>query len=350
MATSGLFAAILGLASLAPSPVATADPAQSEDAIAPARVVLLSGAGAREPALLTRIRRTRAELDVAGFEVLEITSTADAIPTTAEDIARWTAETDARVVAVFDPLRVRAELWSREGGGTYERIAIVVGDMGSPDADAVFAVRLAEVVRAVLIDVEPRPAAAPKPAPKPPPVAAPPPEPAPTRWAVRLGAHALASSGRLGAMIGPTLGGTVMLGTRRRLGLDLELVATALQGRRTGSGGTAQVGFATARVHAGVWPWPEARVSPGFGAGVGVLVAWTQGRGTGDFVGRTDVTAVALPSVAADLAIGLTPRLRLRFGARLGVALPAIRVIAPEGTARAAQPLFDGGVALEVKG
>lgn len=350
MALLALLAAVLAIAPVGSSSTTTIDPARAEAESAP-RVVLLSGAGPRDAALLARIRRTRAELDVTGFEVLEVTSTADAIPTDAAAIGAWALDTDAPVVAVFDPVRVRAEVWLREGA-VYQRIAIVVGDVGSPEADAVFAVRLAEVVRAVLIDVQP-PAAPPAvvaPAPTPPPVTPVDRAPAPTRWAVRLGAHGLASSGRIGGMVGPTLGGTVMLGPRRRAGLDLELVATALQGRRSTSAGTAQVGLAAARVHAGIWPWPRARVSPGFAAGVGVLVGWTRGRAAGDWVGRTDVTAVALPSIAADLAIGLTPRLRLRFGARLGVALPAIRVVAPDGVTRAAQPLFDGGLALEVKG
>jgi hypothetical protein len=340
-----------------PDPAATAaaevHPATDESASteAPARVVLLSGARAREPDLLARIRRTRAELDVAGFAVLEVTSTADGVPQAAADIDTWVAGTDARVVAVFDAERRRAEVWLRDESGALQRIAIVVGDVAAEDGDAVFAVRLAEVVRAVLIDVEPRAPPPPAKPPAPAPVAPPPPkEREPIRWAARVGAHGLASSGGLGFMIGPTLGGTVMLGARRRLGLDLELVASALEGRHTSSAGTARVGFGTARVHAGIWPWPRARVSPGFGIGMGVLLAWTRGDGEGEWIGRSEVTAVALPSAAVDLAIVLTPRLRLRFGARLGVALPAVRIHAPDGDVIAAQPLFDGGVALEVAG
>ena len=364
----GLLAAIFAIAPLDPSgsaaepePATEGDapepekaeddpqPAEEESPSAPARVVLLSVAGTRDPGLVTRIRRARAELDVAGFDVLEVTSTASDVPDDATAIARWAADTEARVVATFDPTKVRAQVWLRGDSGEYERIAIVVGDLGSRDADAVFAVRLSEVVRAALIDVETPPAVVPK---EPAPVVEPPapPAPVPMRWGVRAGAHVLASSGRMGPMVGPTLGSTIALGPRRRFALDVELAATALQGSRTTEGGTAQLGLGVARVHAGVWPWPTARVSPGFGAGVGALVAWTRGRGAGDFVGRTDVTAVALPSIATDLAIGLTKRLRLRFGARLGVALPAIRIHTPEGTVRAAQPLFDGGVALEVKG
>jgi hypothetical protein len=141
-----------------------------------------------------------------------------------------------------------------------------------------------------------------------------------------------------------------MLGARRRVGLDLELVATAREGRSQTAAGTARVGFATPRVHVGFWPLPRARVSPGFGVGMGVLIAWTRGDAEGEWIGRDDVTAVALPSVAVDLAIVLAPRLRLRLGARLGAALPAVRVHGPDGAARAAQPLFDGGLALEVSG
>ena len=356
MPLASTLAAILAVAPLEPESAAEdarvdADP---RDVAAPdverARVVLFSGARAREPALLARIRRTRAELDVAGFAVLEVTRTSEGVPSSAAEIETWTAGTDARVIVVFDAERVRAEVWLRQRSGALERIAIVVGDIGTEDGDAVFAVRLAEVVRAVLIDIEPRARAEPA-EPRPKPVArAPAQKRAPIRWAARFGAHALASSGRLGFMIGPTLGGTVMLGAERRIGLDLEATATALEGRSASDAGTARVGFVTPRMHVGFWPLPRARVSPGFGVGMGVLVAWTRGRAEGDWIGRTDVTAVALPSAAADLAIVITPRLRLRFGARLGVALPAIRVHGPDRAARAAQPLFDGGLALEVTG
>lgn len=356
MPSTLLFAGILAISPPDPAaPAAESVQPAADDAApapAPARVVLLSGARARDDELLARIRRTRAELDVAGFEVLEVTSTADGVPSTASAIETWVADTDARVVAVFDAERRRAEVWLRDESSALERIAIVVGDVGADDGDAVFAVRLAEVVRAVLIDVEPRAPPPPKePAPAPAPTPAPPPkERPPTRWAARIGAHGLASTGGLGFMIGPTLGGTVMLGARRRLGLDLELMGSALEGRHSTSAGTARVGFATARMHAGIWPWPRARASPGFGIGMGVLVAWTRGDGNGAWIGKTDVTAVPMPSIATDLAIVLVPRVRLRFGARLGVALPAVRVYGPEGATRAAQPLFDGGLALEVAG
>jgi hypothetical protein len=309
-------------------------------------LVLISPRDATSSAeLRARVRRVQAELDVAGFDVIPI---AAAMP----DVLAAGDDASSRVVVVLDPSRMRAVLWLRDDDG-FQEVATVVGQRDEPDADAVFALRLTEIARALLIEVAPPPTPAPDPVATPPVDAPPPPRPGPTppmRWSARVGAHAVASSGRLGAMVGPTLGGTIVLGPQRRAGIDVELLATALQGRTAGDAGTAKVGFATARVHAGFWPVPHARISPGFGLGLGVLTAWTRGSGRGAWVGRTDVTAVALPSAATDLAIRLVPRLRLRFGARLGVALPGVNLLAPERTVRAAQPLFDGGIALEVTG
>jgi hypothetical protein len=151
-------------------------------------------------------------------------------------------------------------------------------------------------------------------------------------------------------MFGPTLGTTVAVGPRRRLGLDVEAFATALGGRVRSVAGEASVGFGVLRGTVSWWPLPTARVSPGVGLGWGMLIAWTRGRAADPYSGRTDVTVVSTPVGAGDLAIAVTRRFRIRLGFRIGVALPAVRVQTQVGSVRTAQPLADGGIAFEIVG
>jgi hypothetical protein len=57
-----------------------------------------------------------------------------------------------------------------------------------------------------------------------------------------------------------------------------------------------------------------------------------------------------LVSSAIDLAVRVSRRVRLRFGARVGVALPAIRVDDGSGSRRTAQPLGEAIVGVEIVG
>jgi hypothetical protein len=350
---------IVGLACTAwlAASIAPASTAEEPPAVAPAEepvVVLLVTAkaeGEPDAEAVGRQRRTRAELEAAGFGVLEIglTEPIDAVSTERLDaVAR---EYDARALVVLHPVRVQAELWTIDGDAEVERRAVVVGGLVPAESDAVFALRVAVVLQATLITVhvreEPAPArpVATAPAPPTPPQR----EPAP-RWGVRAGAHAAGTHGDLGFMLGPTLGTTVTVGTRRRLGFDVETFATALEGGVRSGAGEARIGFAVLRGTVGWWPLPAGRVSPGVGLGWGMLIAWTRGHGAAPYTGRGDVTVVSTPVGAADLAIGVTRRLRIRFAFRIGVALPAVRVQTDAGVVRTAQPLADGGVAFEVVG
>ncbi len=346
-----------------PAPAdATADDAEGDDdrpderddgdAAASRRVLLVTTDHrdtATDDAALARQRRTRAELEAAGFDVLAIglTEAIDGL-----DEARLDAlarEYDAVALVVLHPSRVQADVWTRDDDEDVGRRAVVVGGLGPAENDAVFALRVTEVLQATLIAVElpPREPAAPKtaPAPSPPPAPA---TPTPPRWAARVGAHAAGTTGDLGFMFGPTLGTTFALGPKRRLGIDVEAYATALPGRIRTEAGQASVGFGLLRGTIGVWPLPAARVSPGIGLGWGMLVAWTRGRADDPYRGRSDVTVVSTPVAAGDLAIAVTRHFRIRLGFRIGVALPAVRVQTSTGSVRTAQPLADGGVAFEI--
>jgi hypothetical protein len=327
---------------------ATAEPGE-EAAEAPFVLIVTANAsdGAGDAAI-TRQRRTRAELEAAGYEVLEVGLTEPIDEVDADRIDGLAQEYEARVVAVLHPSLARVELWIADGNEIRRRAVV----HGKEEGDEVFAVRVAEVLQATLIRVEAqtrKPASPPtttKPGPDAPPPA---PEP-PPRWGTRLGAHAAGSTGGLGFMFGPTIGATVAVGKKRRLGIDLEGYATALPGRVVAAAGEASVGFAALRGTVGWWPLPGARVSPGVGLGWGMLVGWTRGRGAAPYAGRNDATVVSTPVGAGDLAIAVSRRFRIRLGFRIGVALPAIRVQTLTGTTRAAQPIADGGIAFELTG
>jgi hypothetical protein len=340
-------------ASLAPAGEAATDEAPAdEETVASTRVLLVTATSdtPTDASATARLRRTRAELEAAGFDVLEVGLTEPIGDVDRERLAALAQEYDARALTVLHPVRVQAEVWTIEGDAKPERRAVVVGGLVPAESDAVFALRVAEVLQATLIAVEV--AQAPKPEPKAtpaPPPPSPPRELAP-RWGARVGAHAAGTTGDLGFMLGPTLGTTIAVGPKRRIGIDIEAFATALPGRTRSDAGRASVGFGLLRGTIGFWPLPTARVSPGVGLGWGMLVAWTRGRGTEPWSGRSDVTVVSTPVGAGDLAISITRRFRIRIGFRIGVALPAVRVQTSTTTIRTAQPLADGGIAFEIVG
>ena len=68
------------------------------------------------------------------------------------------------------------------------------------------------------------------------------------------------------------------------------------------------------------------------------------------FHGRTDATTVGLASAMVDVAVRLSRRLRLRVGARIGVALPPIHVDTGAGSHRTALPIGEAVVALDLFG
>lgn len=330
----------------APTPVG-ASTATPTDEITPAtrRTMLLwaDPAAGDDARWATRVRRVQAELEALGIATVLFVPPAGRGATS--DIAEEMTTHGARVAIWIAADRDRAELWRREAA-RLEHVAIVTGeDTGEAD-DTTFALRVAEVASALSTEVV-IPEATPRPAVLAPIPAVPRAPPAP-RWDARVGLDAGGASRNVGALLGPVLGVGVRLGRGRRLGLDAEFTATALSGRVSGQGGDARVGWFAMRTHVGVWPVPRARVSPMLGLGGGLLVAWTRGDAVAPFRGRSDRTATGLVSAMIDLAVRVSPRLRIRPGARVGVALPPIVVDTEDRSHRTAVPVAEGVLALEL--
>ena len=322
------------------------DAPTSADASTPAtrRTMLLwaDPAAGDDARWATRVRRVQAELEALGIATVLFVPPAGRGSTA--DIAEEMAPHGARIAIWIAADRDRAELWRREAT-RLEHVAIVTGEDAGDADDTTFAVRVAEVATALSTEVEiPEASARPAVLAPIPPVPRAPPAP---RWDVRAGIDAGGASRNVGALFGPVLGVGVRLGRGRRLGLDAEFTATALSGRVSGQGGDARVGWFAARTHVGVWPVPRARVSPMLGLGGGLLVAWTRGDAVAPFRGRSDRTATGLVSAMFDLAVRVSPRLRIRPGARVGVALPPIVVDTEDRTHRTAVPVVEGVLTLE---
>ena len=287
-----------------------------------------------------RVQRVQAELGALGVRTVLFMPSASGGGT--PDVLRELEANDATIAVWIAADRDRAELWHREGRRLVT-VAIVTGE-GDED-DGTFAVRCAEVAHALATEIAPV-VAAPTPPPR---EAPPPPPPRPfARGDLRLGLGIGGASRSLGVVLSPFVGGGVRLGAQRRLGLDAELAATALRGTVRGPAGTAKLGWFVGRVHVGVWPVPRARLSPFVGLGGGVLVAWTSGRGEGAYESRRDTTVVGIGSMMLDLAIRLSPRLRLRPGTRIGVALPPLSIATGGARHRTALPIGEFVVALDV--
>lgn len=340
---------LAGLGIVALLAVVGAPEDDGDDVAASERVLLLVTGGLPEGGPLgPRLRRVSAELESAGYAPLVVAITHPEGDPDRADLGGLTARHEANSLVVFDPVAPEATLWTTSEPTTApSRIAVVVGDDEAENGDAVLAVRLTELLQASQIEIDDTPEPA---------FVTPPPEPVPPpsepivgpRWAARIGLHGAGSAENVGVLLGPTLGATVFLGARRRLGIDVESFTTALVGRIDDPAGRATIGLTTVRALAQWWPRPTARLSPGIGGGIGPLVAWTRGDARAPFESQTDVTVVSLPTAAADLAIRITPAFRVRLAVRAGLALPYIRIRAPEATTEVARPLVDGGIAIEL--
>ncbi|HWB75735.1 MAG TPA: hypothetical protein VG755_12295 [Nannocystaceae bacterium] len=288
-----------------------------------------------------RVQRVQAELGALGVRAVLFMPSTNGGGT--PDVLRELDANDAKIAVWIAADRDRAELWVREGSRLVT-VAIVTGE-GDED-DGTFAVRCAEVAHALATEITPVVDVAPPP-PREAPAPLPPPRPF-ARGDLRGGLGIGGASRDLGILLSPLLGGGVRLGAQRRVGLDAELATTALRGTIRGPAGTARLGWFVGRVHVGVWPVPRARLSPFVGLGGGVLVAWTRGRGEGAYESRRDTTVVGIGSLMLDLAIRLSPRLRLRPGTRIGVALPPLSIATGGARHRTALPIGELVVALDV--
>jgi hypothetical protein len=325
-------------------PIVAAPPETVEAPTSTTTMIVWVDAAAPASQWNERVQRVEAELAALGVKtVLFVPSAVDA---GTPDVMREMIENDATIAIWIAADRDRAELWRLEGQRLVTT-AIVTGE--ASENDGTFAVRTAEVAHALATEVPPI-----VDEPAPPPVVAPPaapPSPPPQPFAradVRLGVGVGGASRGLGVVISPMAGAGVRLGDGRRLGLDAEASVTALRGIVRGDAGSAKIGWFIGRVHVGMWPVPRARVSPFFGLGGGVLVAWTSGRALGAYEGRSDTTVTAIGSMMLDLAIRLSSRMRLRPGARIGVALPPLSIETGGARHRTALPLGEVAVALDV--
>ena len=349
---------ILGLSAEAHAgpPPSTDPPAPADDSQGLGKVVLVRAHG--DAARWSEAeQRTMAELRAVGFEVVLVSLDDDD-----EEVARQRLQGLARANEALAAVHLwrasaggEAEIWlvDRVTGKTSIR-HVDVSDATPGEADEILAVRVVELLRASLLDIdEPTVHGEVKPSPALERfVPARPPAPTPRlfapRFGVRGGFSVAGTPGGLGAMAGPSLGAMVAFGPRRRLSLDLDAYATAVQARVVSDAGDARVGVAMARFHFIGWPRADKRVSPGIGAGIGMLVGWTRGQGQGGYQGRRDATIVALPSTAFDLAVAIVPRVRFRIGLRVGMTFPRLRVVLPGSrTVGAGWPMMDGFFAIE---
>ncbi|MFO0633002.1 MAG: hypothetical protein U0168_09150 [Nannocystaceae bacterium] len=324
-----------------PAPEPTATGPVEREAVSARAPVLLWIDGAAPPAQWSaRVRRIEDELAALAIDAVLFVPPAGqgSLLRVDEELQRHGAE----IALWIDATQDRAELWRREGTRMVH-VAIVAGD-GDAGEDT-FALRCAEVVLALGTVVPTQPPEPPAPIRREPqpvaPVLAP-------RWDARAGATVGGASQDIGVIVSPLLGAGVRVGRARRVGLDAELAATALQARVEGPAGTARVGWFLARAHVGLWPVPRARVAPMIGLGGGVLAGWSRGRGNPGYRGRADATATALASFALDVAVRVARRLRIRGGMRLGVALPPLRVDDGAGGRRTLLPLGEVALALEL--
>ncbi len=89
---------------------------------------------------------------------------------------------------------------------------------------------------------------------------------------------------------------------------------------------------------------------PSFGLGAGVVVPWSKGVDSNEFLAHTDKTLVAYVGISAQLAVLLTRYLGLRLGARAGLLFPEVRVLFDgEQVAAFGRPMVEGFLDLELR-
>jgi hypothetical protein len=280
--------------------------------------------------------RIRAELRALHFEVED--ADLGPGPPAREPLAE-AARTRGAVAAVrLVPSGAGVEVWivDRITGKTVLR-EIIADDPRSPSASATIALRVVELLRASLMELDaPRappgevtpPAAAREmiaPARPAPPVAAP---PAPPRSlaSLELGPALLLSPGGVrpeGALLA-----AAHLFPQGRLGASLFVIAPAIPGSAAGPEGTASLhlGFLGVGLRA-LLASPEARWAPSIGAGFSALWVRYLGKPANGYVGFSGDVFTAAPYLRAGTSVAITPRFRLRADVLGGAALrrPMVR-------------------------
>ncbi len=300
--------------------------------------------------------RAVAELRSLGFEVARASSTAPERTLTQAQLIPLVQRTGAIAAVRF--IRTSPDFPSDESPvvvyvvdratGKYD-IRQVTPERIEHELSAEQAALLAaELVYSTLVAVRARPMPAPSPPPPSPPQpnAAPIPARSSPNWALRGAPYLGGSPGGASPHGGLLLAGTWLYG--EHTGFDLQLDASLIPGRVTGSGGTARVYVFTQRAHLRLLAWPGEPTSIGLAVGGGTLTALSHGDADPPLADTTDTATVGLLSAVTTWDAYLSRTLRLSMALRGALAIPEVRVeFAGEEVGRIGRPLLDGSIGIE---
>ncbi|HVY29535.1 MAG TPA: hypothetical protein VHB79_23410 [Polyangiaceae bacterium] len=286
--------------------------ASDAPATQPTRVVLIAS-----PGMDQLVVRFAAELDSLHLEVVRAPDT-EGGPTLLE-LEQLARDNAARVAVRVAKAGTAVDLWVASPQ-SHELVYRRVVAQGDP---AVLVLRSLEILRGSLIDLralDREPPAPPPPVPPtPPPAASPAPEPVHRTWLGLSGALLAPHAGR-------SLGAGALLALRYRIAsrfaLHAEVLAPLSGWSVEGEGGSAKIWLGSATVAALVNPWGERWLSPGLGLGLGALGLRTRGEAQPGFEASSELHAALFPHGRVELALGLTPSLRLRAALVAGFATP----------------------------
>ena len=169
---------------------------------------------------------------------------------------------------------------------------------------------------------------------------------APPRWHL-AGAVAVLSLGQELDAVG-ALALSLRYSLTRSISIRTELVATPFSSRLEDPRGQASVHGGMLRLSGLYAPWSGARVSPSILISAGSLLVRAGGESTAQSVGQVEWSAVALADLGLQLAVRLTPSLKLIASASLGVTFPRVHVRFDEDLlATAGWPLVGGQLGLQ---
>jgi hypothetical protein len=280
--------------------------------------------------------RIRAELRALHFEVDD--ADLGPGPPAREPLAEAARSRGAVAAVRLVPSGAGVEVWivDRITGKTVLR-EIIADDPRSPTASATIALRVVELLRASLMELDaPRappgevtpPAAAREMIAPPRPVATPPAPPAAKRplASFEVGPALLLSPG--GARPEGALLAAAHLWPQDRLGATLLLAAPVIPAAVSGPEGSASLhlGLLGVGLRAQLAP-PEARWVPSLGAGLTALWMGYLGKPVSGYVGTSGDVFTAAPYLRAGVGVSVLPRLRLRADVMGGAALrrPMVR-------------------------
>ncbi|WP_148313727.1 hypothetical protein [Sorangium cellulosum] len=321
-------AAALGALALALALALAAPPREARAGGAPRIVVV---APSREDRVSLRLQ---AELRALKFEVPEVEIAPD--PPSRERLEEVAREKDAVAAVRIAPSSGGVEVWlvDRMTGKTVLR-EMVTDDTRSPSGGAALALRVVELLRASLMELDaPRPPAGevapppsiremmaspradtPAPAPS---VGLPPPRGA--AFSIELGPAVLLSPGGMGPW--GLLSAAANYQPSEEVGASVFALIPLLSSSASGPEGvaTARVGLVGAAISGVVAP-PGAPWRFAVGAGASAVWMRLEGRPSERYEGSTEDLLTVAPLLRAGLGVAITPRLRVRADAICGVAI-----------------------------